>query len=105
MQTILVRSVFNTRMRDFYDLHALRNVEGREPFDKQELQKAFLRTWQTRNSEYLLGDAKKILGTIASNKIMEERWLSYQRKSSFVVNPVWQEVVGDAEFFLQLLVS
>ncbi|MDU2312541.1 MAG: nucleotidyl transferase AbiEii/AbiGii toxin family protein [Varibaculum cambriense] len=105
MQTILVRSVFNTRMRDFYDLHALRNVEGRETFDKKELQRAFLRTCQTRNSEYLLGDAKKILGTIASNKIMEERWLSYQRKSSFVVNPVWQEVVGDAEFFLQLLVS
>lgn len=105
MQTILVRTVFNTRMRDFYDLHALRNVKGWETSDKKELQRAFLRTCETRNSEYLLGDAKTILGVIASSKTMEERWASYQKKSSFVVNPAWDEVIGDADFFLQLLVS
>lgn len=49
LQTVLARSVDNTRMKDFYDIYMITNLKS-EQIDVQNLREAFERTANKRNT-------------------------------------------------------
>ncbi|WP_422118234.1 nucleotidyl transferase AbiEii/AbiGii toxin family protein [Gardnerella sp. DNF00550] len=99
LQTILVREEFNTRMRDFYDLHALRVSQGDNVFKKEEIAKAFYATSQTRNTLYLLSNVNEIFDRIKDSEVMRIKWKDYQRKAPWAKSLSWEEIMQDMNFF------
>lgn len=100
LQTILVREEFNTRMRDFYDLHALRVSQGDSAFKREEIAKAFYATSQTRDTLYLLSNAHEIFDRIKDSEVLRIKWKDYQRKAPWAKNLLWEEIMQDMNFFL-----
>lgn len=100
LQTILVREEFNTRMRDFYDLHALRVSQGDNVFKKEEIAKAFYATSQTRDTLYLLSNVNEIFDRIKDSEVLRIKWKDYQRKAPWAKSLSWEEIMQDMNFFL-----
>ena len=107
IETILVRATFNTRLRDFYDIHILQNI-GRQ-VDTTILFTALTATCHRRNSEYVLPDYNHILtrieknqtmcvscGKISGRKIVMRQVLHGKRscsRSVLSVKPAWGKII------------
>lgn len=78
-QTILTRSVANSRMKDFYDLYYFVTYKCKE-INKEILQKAIKTTFEHRGTENDLQNFEKIINLIESDEIMFNRWNLYQNR-------------------------
>ena len=76
IETVLSRSVLNTRLRDFYDLYVLQDT-GLE-IDKATLAAALTATARKRISP-----------------LMREQWERYQGKNNYAAGIVWDDVISD----------
>ncbi len=91
IETVLVRATFNTRLRDFYDIHILQNI-GRQ-VDKKTLFIALTATCRSRNSEYVLQEYSHILTQIEQNQTMQELWENFQKKNSYAAGITWETIM------------
>lgn len=92
IETVLVRTIFNTRLRDFYDLYILQHT-GME-IDTKTLTTALMATCHKRNSEKVLPEYRYILNEIKANTTMQEFWESYQKKNSYAAGIAWETVMN-----------
>lgn len=99
LETVLARSTFNTRMRDFYDIHILW-TEQRESIDVDILKTAILQVMKSRGTEDLIPDAEDILNNISESLNMYDNWNNYQRNSYYVGDITWEEVFRTVEALL-----
>jgi predicted nucleotidyltransferase component of viral defense system len=76
VETILRRSVLNTRPRDFYDVYILIKTQ-RQAINKKTFITALNATSEKRMSLAALQEKEKILRTIQSDTIMKQRWGRY----------------------------
>lgn len=95
LETMIARSVTNTRMRDFYDIHVLLN-SGRQEVDYTTLQKALSATSIKRESTELMKDAEKVLTTLNESSQMQNLWKSYQRKFPYAADYSWTDIIWSA---------
>lgn len=93
VETILRRSVLNTRPRDFYDVYILMKTQ---PYavDKQIFAAALKATSDKRMSLTALQDKGKILLTIQSDPIMRQRWKRYCKENFYANGINFDEVIG-----------
>lgn len=91
IETILTRTIFNTRLRDFYDLYILQRA-GLE-IDTKMLAAALKATCRKRGSERILPEYRRILDEIESNATMQKFWNSYQKKNSYAADVAWETVL------------
>ena len=92
LQTVLVRGVLNTRMRDFYDIHSL--LAGyAEKINVSILRKAFHATCEKRQSLQLENHGKEILFEIAEDVELPNLWNSYREKYEYAVGITYDEVI------------
>ncbi len=92
VETILRRSVFNTRPRDFYDVFIIVKTQG-HVFDQSLFVKALEATSKKRMSLDALADRKRILGTIRSDVTMRQRWERYCAENYYAQGIVFDEVL------------
>ena len=88
-QTMIDRSVTNSRMKDFFDLYRILSVH---PFDTEILQEAIRATFTNRNTTYspnhsLFGDVFK------QDQGMAIRWNNYLKKMKLPQDKSFAEVV------------
>lgn len=81
VETILVRGVLTTRLRDFYDVVLLTR---HCPVDLSVFRKALKATARHRGTEGVLADSGERLKTIASDKGLIEQWNRYVKTNSYV---------------------
>lgn len=93
IQTVLARSVANTRMRDFYDIYILWNLEN-DSIDRMLLRDAYKATAHSRKTEKEIDKADEIMEQIALNEYMETLWNNYKSSNSYVGDISWDEVLG-----------
>lgn len=93
IETVLSRSVLNTRLRDFYDLYVLQDT-GLE-IDKATLAAALTATARKRGSEQALALYERTLGEIRISPLMREQWERYQGKNNYAAGIVWDDVISD----------
>ena len=93
IETVLSRSVLNTRLRDFYDLYVLQDT-GLE-IDKATLAAALTVTARKRGSEQALALYERTLGEIRISPLMREQWERYQGKNNYAAGIVWDDVISD----------
>lgn len=92
IQTVLARSVTNTRMRDFYDIYILWNLEN-DSIDRKLLRDAYKATAHSRNTEGLINDTEQIMEDIAISEHMEMLWDNYKKSNSYVGDLSWNDVL------------
>ena len=102
LQTILARGILNTRMRDFYDVHALVSAY-RNTIDKATLRQAFVATCKNRQSENVIENATKIYGTIASDEELTSLWNAYQRKYPYAKDIGFNRVLESLKLLLEII--
>jgi len=93
VETILRRSVLNTRPRDFYDVYILMKTH-QGMIDKDIFIAALNATAQKRVSLTALQDQKKILHTIQSDPIMRQHWDLYCKENFYANNIEFDEVIN-----------
>ena len=85
LETLIFRSVTNTRMRDFYDIHILLRLYG-NTLDTNILGEALQATARKRGTEYHLKDAQEILDEVQNDSVMQKLWGSYRKKFSYAAD-------------------
>lgn len=93
VETILRRSVLNTRPRDFYDVYILMKTHQRT-IDKDIFIAALNATAQKRSSLPALNDQRKILQAIQSDSSMRQRWNLYCRENYYANSIEFDEVIN-----------
>ncbi len=88
LETVLSRSVANTRMRDFYDIYIILTMY-RDLINFELLEVALKEVCENRGSLDVLADKKVILPEIIANTNLQKQWNSYQRKYSYASDIEW----------------
>lgn len=95
IETTISRSTFNTRMRDFYDMWALSNLEY--DIDYDVLAEAMAATADQRGHSIDSGKAASVLATLEDSSDMDAFWQNYTAKNDFASGLSWSEVMQAAK--------
>ena len=99
LETVISRSITNTRMRDFYDIHILLKSQN---INADILALALERTAKKRGSFNLLENAESVLKIVKSDEDMKRLWNIYQKKFKHAGEYTWDEVIHSVrELFIK----
>ena len=90
LETVISRSITNTRMRDFYDIHILLKSQN---INADILALALERTAKKRGNFSLLENAESVLKIVKSDEDMKRLWDIYQKKFKYAGEYTWDEVM------------
>jgi len=90
IETILRRSVFNTRPRDFYDVYVLSMTQN---FDKQIFKQALSATAKHRNSLDIVFNHFKIIETIENSVVLKAVWNKYRKNFEYARNIEFLQII------------
>ena len=90
LETVISRSITNTRMRDFYDIHILLKSQN---INADILALALERTAKKRGNFSLLENAESVLNIVKSDEDMKRLWNIYQKKFKYASEYTWGEVI------------
>lgn len=90
LETVISRSITNTRMRDFYDIHILLKSQN---INAEILALALERTAKKRGNFNLLENAESVLKIVKSDEDMKRLWNIYQKKFKYAGEYTWDEVI------------
>ena len=82
IETVLRRGVFNSRMKDFYDIYYFL-TKLRKEIDINILKEAVNHTFTKRNSFEYLNDYEQIIDSIIGNERLEKLWNIYSNKYKY----------------------
>ena len=93
LETVIIRTTTNTRMRDFYDITILLQLYG-STLNSQTLHDALLATAYKRSTEHHLAEAVEVFDEVENSRVMQNLWLSYQKKFSYAASLSWSTVMA-----------
>lgn len=82
IETVLRRGVFNSRMKDFYDMYYFL-TKLRKEIDINILKEAVDNTFTKRDSFEYLNDCEQIIDSIIGNERLERLWNIYSNKYKY----------------------
>lgn len=94
LQTILFRSVANSRSKDYYDLYILRETQLNN-VDLKALKEAFKQTCGYRNYSISKDDALLLIDEIRDNQQVQTRWKAYVKKVQYADGIDFVSVAAD----------
>ena len=92
LETVISRNITNTRMRDFYDIHILKQLYE-ETLSTSMLRDALAATAKKRGTLQQIQDAGAVFDEIEENPVMKKLWQSYQNNYSYAANLPWHTVM------------
>ena len=92
LETIITRSTANTRMRDFYDVHILYQLQS-ESIDLIVLKEALIGPGKKRGTFHVIKNGYDIIEGVFSNENMALSWKKYQKKYSYASDISWEQIV------------
>lgn len=92
LETILARSTFNSRMRDFYDVQILLSAFSQE-IDRGTLATALTATAEKRGSLDQLKEAESILSAVETNPELRKLWEGYRTKNKYAEAYTWEQIM------------
>jgi hypothetical protein len=92
VETILRRSAFNTRPRDFYDVYIIMKTQ-RPKINKKVFSAALNATSEKRGSLLALQEKEAIFRTIQSDAVMRQRWELYCKENYYAKGIGFDEVI------------
>lgn len=104
LETIISRTITNTRMRDFYDIYILCQIYGKT-LNAEILHDALYATAKKRGTEQYLQDATDVFDEVENDVGMKKLWQAYQKKFSYASDIPWEEVMQSVRALHQNTVS
>lgn len=92
LQTILVRGIANTQLRDYYDVYSILKTSA-DKINKMVLKEAFYATCEKRETIFSEEKMKDTLAKIATDKTFAQMWEQFRKKNFFVGDLDWDEVL------------
>ncbi len=92
IQTMFARGTANTRMRDFYDIYEIINMDTVK-VDDQILKNAFHATCKKRGALFTKDEMADTMNQIAYSEEMAQMWNHFREKNFFVGNLQWQDIL------------
>jgi len=93
VETILRRSVLNTRPRDFYDVYILVKTK-RQEIKAKVFEAALSATSERRGSMQAVKEKDRILEMIRTDPTMQQRWSRYSRENEYARGIEFNAVIG-----------
>lgn len=85
IETVLKRGIYNSRMKDFYDIYVFINNFSND-INYDDLLSAMKNTFKKRDSLDVLEDYKKILNELKDNERLNSLWDKYINKRNYAKN-------------------
>ena len=101
-ETILRRSVLNTRMRDFYDIYILMNFQSQN-IDAGILTQAVNETAVNRESTRFIEEAVSRIAVIEKDSAIKNMWQLYQKDFPYASDVSWQEIVSALHAVMKMI--
>lgn len=95
-QTMVEKSVFNSRMKDFFDLY---RIIGSNSFDEDTLLDAIRATFENRHTA-INAEEPVFSQAFAEDITLESRWNAYCKKIKFENAPKFQEIMAIITTFM-----
>lgn len=96
IETVLSRSVANTRPRDYYDIHILYALRGAE-CNNEMLQQALERTTEKRGSGHILLEYPEIMKEIRESEQLRRLWEKYRRSFDYAKDISFDDTCNSIE--------
>jgi predicted nucleotidyltransferase component of viral defense system len=101
VETILRRSVLNTRPRDFYDVYILTQTQGKA-INRDVFQTALRATAEKRMSNKAIEEQDTIIRSIQEDITMRQRWERYCKEYNYASGIAFEQVI---EALIYILVN
>lgn len=101
LETILSRSIANTRMKDFYDVYSIM-TKDRDNLDITILKKAVLATFKYRGTPNDIENVDSTLEIIGSDKNMKSLWEIYKKDNIYVGSITFYEVITQVKELVKI---
>lgn len=98
VETILRRTVFNTRPRDFYDAYILATTQS---FDKNIFKDALYATAKHRGTAEQISNVAQILENISKSKELRAMWDKYRKQFTYAEDIAYESVLIELQNLLQ----
>lgn len=98
VETILRRTVFNTRPRDFYDAYILATTQK---FDKSIFKEALCATAEHRGTTEQISNVDQILKNISESKELLIMWDKYRKHFAYAENIPYESILDELKNLLQ----
>lgn len=102
IETILTRGNYNTRMKDYYDVHMFL-TKLKNDINIQNLRLSIKSTFKKRESFDYLKDYKQILDGISSYERIIKLWKSYARKNKYASGIKFESIIEELKIFISNL--
>ncbi len=91
-QTILTRSISNSRMKDYYDIYYFVTYKWKD-INIDILKQAINTTFKHRDSLNELENFNKIIEAIERNEIIQNRWTNYRQKFIYAKDIEFADII------------
>jgi len=98
-ETIITRSVLNTRLKDFYDIYILFN----ENINKEQLLNAIKNTFNNRGTNIDIQEFKEIVKLLRNDKTMLDNWIKYTNKFYYAKNISFDDIMNKLDKIIKLI--
>ncbi len=96
-QTIISRSILNSRMKDYYDLYYL--LKNKE-FSNKNLKEAINKTFSKRDTE--IESADNVISEIEKSDFVKELWANYAKKHNYATNIKFEQIINNIRNIIEL---
>lgn len=101
-QTIITRSLFNTRLKDFYDIYILINTKTNE-LNKDNLIKAIKNTFAKRETIFNLDQINEIIDNLIDDSNMNNLWIEYVSKNPYAKGVEFKDTINAIKKIIKIL--
>ncbi len=101
-QTIVARDIYNTRMKDFYDIYVLIE-ENAEKIDFKNLVMAIKNTFQNRETELNIKDIREQLSNMKTSDQLIRLWTKYQVTSPYSSGISFENLFDSLNYITNIL--
>ena len=101
-QTVIDRDIYNTRMKDFYDIYVLIN-DNKEKINFKNLVLAIRNTFKYRETELKIENIKEQLNNMKSSEQLIKLWKSYQITAPYSSNISFNSLFNSLEYITNIL--
>ena len=99
---IIDKNVYNTRMKDFYDISMILN-EKNDNIDKRILKQAIINTFKHRETPIIVEDIKEELEDLKMNISLKKLWQQYQLTAPYAKDIIFEDIFSALEDITALL--
>lgn len=101
-ETIISRSVVNTRLKDFYDINILM-TDYKDKITDEMLIEAIKNTFKKRKTNFDIKKISNVISLLKEDITMKNYWTKYQIKFHYARNINYNDIMKKLEYILNIL--